>query len=66
MTEFCEAVAYAIYCVGQEGLHTSLKPEDALIYPTMVVSSSWKHHGLDTAYRYVSTKLRHPNHHRGR
>ncbi len=29
MTEFCEAVAYAIYCVGLEGLHTSLK---ALIY----------------------------------
>ncbi len=32
MTEFCEAVAYAIYCVGLEGLHTSLKPEEALIY----------------------------------
>ncbi len=23
---------YALYCVGQEGLHTSLKPEEALIY----------------------------------
>ncbi len=32
MTEFCEAVAYAIYCVGLEGLHTSLKPAEALIY----------------------------------
>ncbi len=32
MTEFCEAVAYAIYCVGLEGLHTSLKPGEALIY----------------------------------
>ncbi len=32
MTEFCEAVAYAIYCVGLEGLHTSLKLEEALIY----------------------------------
>ncbi len=26
------AVAYAIYCVGLEGLRTSLKPEEALIY----------------------------------
>ncbi len=32
MTEFCEVVAYAIYCVDLEGLHTSLKPEEALIY----------------------------------
>ncbi len=32
MTEFCEAVAYAIYCVGLEGLHNSLKPEEAVIY----------------------------------
>ncbi len=29
MTEFCEAVAYAIYCVGLEGLNISL---EALIY----------------------------------
>ena len=29
MTEFREAVAYAIYCVGLEGLNTSL---EALIY----------------------------------
>ncbi len=29
MTEFLEAVAYAIYCVGLEGLNTSL---EALIY----------------------------------
>ena len=27
-----EAVAYALLCLGQEGLHTSLKPEEALIY----------------------------------
>ncbi len=36
MTEFGEAVAYAIYCVGLihrlEGLNTSLKTEEALIY----------------------------------
>ncbi len=32
MTEFCKAVAYAIYCVGLEGLHTGLKPTEALIY----------------------------------
>ncbi len=25
-------VLYAIYCVGQEGFYTSLKPEEALIY----------------------------------
>ncbi len=31
MAEFCEAVAYAIYCVGVEGLNTSLKTEEALI-----------------------------------
>ncbi len=49
MNEFCEAVAYAIYCVGLEGLHTSLKPEEALIplrwsYGRVVLaSSSWKH-----------------------
>ncbi len=30
--QFCEAVAYAFYCVGLEGLHTSLKPEEVLIY----------------------------------
>ncbi len=27
-----EAVAYAFHCLGQEGLHTSLKPEEGLIY----------------------------------
>ncbi len=27
-----EAVAYALHCCGQEGLHTSLKLEEALIY----------------------------------
>ncbi len=32
MAEFREAVAYAIYCVGVEGLNTSLKTEEALIY----------------------------------
>ncbi len=28
----CEAVAYAVYCVGLEGLNTSFKTEEALIY----------------------------------
>ncbi len=32
MTKFCEAVAYAVYCVDLEGLNTSFKTEDALIY----------------------------------
>ena len=27
-----EAVAYALHCLGQEGLYTSLKPEEGLIY----------------------------------
>ncbi len=27
-----EAVAYALHCLGQEDLHTSLKPKEALIY----------------------------------
>ncbi len=41
MTEFCEAVAYCVQ-LGLEGLHTSLKPEEALIYlyESMVVWSS--------------------------
>ena len=32
MTEIREAVAYVFYCVGLEGLNTSLKTEEALIY----------------------------------
>ncbi len=32
MTEFREAVAYAVYCAGLEGLNTSFKTEEALIY----------------------------------
>ncbi len=32
VTEFHEAVAYAIYYIGLEGLHTSLKPKETLIY----------------------------------
>ena len=32
MTEFCEAVAYVIYCVGLEGLNTNFKIEEALIH----------------------------------
>ncbi len=44
-----EAVAYgnALHCLGQEGLHTSLKPEEGLIYlydDRMVGLSSQKHH----------------------
>ncbi len=30
MTEFCKAVAYAVYCVGLD--NTSFKTEEALIY----------------------------------
>ncbi len=48
-----EAVAYALYCVGREGLLTSLKPEEALIYlydGRMVgLSCSWKHKDLPQA-----------------
>ncbi len=32
MTESCEAVAYAVYCVGLKGLNTSFKTKEALIY----------------------------------
>ena len=32
LTEFCEAVAYAVYCVGLEGLNTSFNTEETLIY----------------------------------
>ncbi len=34
MTEFCEAVAYnyAVYCIGLEGLNSSFKAEETLIY----------------------------------
>ena len=32
MTEFREAVTYAIYCIGVEGLNTSLKTKEALVY----------------------------------
>ncbi len=32
MTGFREAVVYALYFVGREGLHTILKPEEATIY----------------------------------
>ncbi len=32
MTEFREAVAYAVYCVGLEGLNTSFKIEEALMH----------------------------------
>ncbi len=32
MTEFREAVAYAVYCVGLDSLNTSFKAEEALIY----------------------------------
>ncbi len=55
-----EAVAYALHCLGQEGLHTSLKPEEGLIYlydgRTVGLSISWKHH------RKHKDLLRHPDH----
>ncbi len=31
-TEFCQAVAYALNCVGQEGLTLKWKQEEALIH----------------------------------
>ncbi len=40
MTDFHEAVAYAIYYVCLEGLHTSLKPEEAIYGGRMVELSS--------------------------
>ncbi len=46
-----EAVAYAFHFLGQEGLHTSLKPEEGLIYlyvwsygRVVFTSISWKHY----------------------
>ena len=41
MIEFREAVAYAIYCIGLEGSHTSLK--QLSFTSTMVVWSSCLH-----------------------
>ena len=42
------AGSYAFHCLGQEGFHNSLKPEEALIYlydgRVVFTSSSWKHH----------------------
>ncbi len=63
MTEFCEAVAYAIYCVGLEGLHTSLKPEEAVIYlydGRMVELSSQATVG--SIHCLYGTIFRHPDH----
>ncbi len=62
-----EAVAYALHCLGQEGLHTtgSLKPEEGLIsYGRVVFTSiSWKHHRKHkTCHNLYGTKLRHPDH----
>ncbi len=37
MTKFCKAVAYAIYGVSLEGLHTSPKPEGVSSTSTMIV-----------------------------
>ncbi len=37
MIEFCEAVAYAVYCVGLKGLNTSFKTEETLIYVSRIV-----------------------------
>ena len=61
MTEFREAVAYAIYCVGLE------EPEEALIYVPLRWSycrvvfarSSWKAPCVD-CYSLYGTKHRHP------
>ncbi len=67
-----EAVALCrlYYCVGQEGLHTSLKPEEALIYlydGRMVGLFSHAEvgstiGGTKTCHSRYGTKLRHPDH----
>ncbi len=65
-----EAVAYALHCLGQEGLHTSLKPEEGLIYlydGRMVRLSSQASVGstigsTKTCHNLYGTKLRHPDH----
>ena len=70
MTEFCEAVGYAIYCVGLVAcLITSLKTEEALIYiydgPIAGLSSQVAvigTHTLIDLYSLYRSKLRHPDH----
>ncbi len=59
MTEFCEAVPYAIYCVG---LHTSLEPEEALIYlyDGRMVELSLQA-AVGSTIDLYGTKLRHPD-----
>ena len=62
-----EAVAYALHCLGQEGLHTSLKPEEALIYlyDGRMVDLSHKQQleaSTKTCHNLYGTKLRHPDH----
>ncbi len=62
-----EAVAYALHCLG---LHTSLKPAEALIYlydGRMVGLSSQAAVGstigsTKTCHNLYGTKLRHPDH----
>ncbi len=62
-----EAVAYAPHCLGQEGLHTSLKPEEGVIYlydGRMVrLSSVGSTIGsTKTCHNLYGTKLRHTDH----
>ncbi len=65
-----EAMAYALHCRGQEGLHTSLKLEEAFIYfydGRMVGLSSQAAVGstigsTKTCHNLYGTKLRHPDH----
>ncbi len=64
MTEFCEAVAYAIYCVGLEGLNISL---EALIYVydgriSRTVFASSSSEAPYTSHSLYRSKLRHPDH----
>ncbi len=62
--------AYAVYCIGQEGLLTSLKPEEALIclYDGHMVGLSSQAavgstiESTKTCHNLYRTKLRHTDH----
>ncbi len=65
-----EAVAYALHCLGQEGLHTRLKPEEALIYLydgrmiglySQASVGSTMGSSTKTLHNLYGTKLRHPD-----
>ncbi len=67
LVSMTEAVAYALHCLGQEGFHTSVKPEEALIYLYDGRMSSQAAVGstigsTKTCHNLYGTKLRHPDH----